>query len=82
MASPEICGRQGGHEQLLVLPVVGLARPDLPPADGAQLPGLRFDHFAPRDVLDGLQKKVNMCFAFKFVGGWCHLKSLWLCKSS
>ena len=54
VAAAEVGRRQRRHEQLLVLPVVRLARPDLAPADGRQLPRLRLHDLAPGDVLDGL----------------------------
>jgi len=56
VAAPQIGGRQRRHEELLVLPVVGLARLDLPAAHAAQLSRLGLHHLAPGHVLDGLRK--------------------------
>ena len=55
MASPEVCGRQRRDEELLVLPVVGVARPDLAAGDAAQLAGLSLDDLVAGHVLDGLE---------------------------
>ena len=55
MAAPEVGGGEGRHEQLLGLPVVGLARPDLAARHRRQLPRLRLHHLVLRDVLDRLQ---------------------------
>ena len=55
MAAPEVRGRQRRDEELLVLPVVGVARPDLAAGDAAQLAGLSLDDLVAGHVLDGLE---------------------------
>ena len=55
MAAPEVGGWQRRDEELLVLPVVGVARADLGPAHAAQLAGLSLDDLVAGHVLDGLE---------------------------
>ena len=51
----EIGRRQRWDEELLVLPVIGVARADLGPAHAAQLAGLSLDDLVAGHVLDGLE---------------------------
>ena len=54
MAATQVGRRKRRHEQLLRLPVVRAARPDLAATDRRQLPGLSLHHLVLRDVLDRL----------------------------
>ena len=55
VAAPEVGGGEGRHEQLLRLPVIRLAGPDLAARHRSQLPRLRLHHLVLCDVLDCLQ---------------------------
>ena len=58
VAATQVGRRKRRHEQLLRLPVVRAARPDLAATDRRQLPGLSLHHLVLRDVLDRLK---NIC---------------------
>ena len=57
MATPEVSWGQGWDKQLLVLPVVGLLRFDLPSTNRREFSGLSVHHLTPRYVLDCLRKE-------------------------
>ena len=57
MATPEVSWRQGWDKQLLVLPVVGLLRFDLPSTNRGEFSGFSVHHLTPRYVLDCLGKE-------------------------
>jgi len=54
VTAPQISRWQGRDEQLLRLPVVGAAGPDLAATDGGELPALGLHHLVLGDVLDRL----------------------------
>lgn len=54
MATAQIGRRQRRHVQLLVLPLIGGARPDLSPRNDRQLTALLLHLFAARQILYGL----------------------------
>ena len=67
MATPEVSWRQGWDEQLLVLPVVGLLRFDLPSTNRREFSGLSVHHLTPRYVLDCLRKEEKTLMSDSFV---------------
>ena len=67
MATPEVSWRQGRDKQLLVLPVVGLLRFDLPSTNRREFSGLSVHHLTPRYVLDCLRKEEKTLMSDSFV---------------